>query len=175
MRQLRLVSLFGLFSLAIAGPLYAAHDAHHDHSAHHETIDYADQFESASVNPHIQIQQCWVRLLPSHLPSAGYFVIYNNNDHLIELVAAATPSYQQVMLHKTIEVDGMTKMQMAEKIQIPAKDTLVFEPSGLHAMFEKPTSALKVGENMQIELLFSNGEKAITDCKVNSAKARSFD
>lgn len=174
MHHLTFAFFLGLSSLLATAPLYAAHEAHHDHSERHETMSYAEQFTAAKTSSNIQIEQCWIRLLPTNLPSAGYFTLQNNENKKIELIAAATPSYQQVMLHQTIETDGMTKMQRAEKIEIPAKGTLVFEPGGLHAMFEKPTSTLKVGESMQLELLFSDGQKVSTDCKVNPAKALSF-
>lgn len=157
MHRFTFAFFIGLSSLAVAVPTYAS------------------QFKSVKSSSQIQIEQCWIRLLPAHLPSAGYFALQNNGEKVIELKAATTPSYQQVMLHQTNEVDGMTKMQMAKKIEIPAKGTLTFEPGGFHIMFEKPTSTLKVGETMQLKLLFSDGQTVTTNCKVNPAKALSFD
>lgn len=176
MRHLKSVFLLGLSSLIITAPVQAEHNhAEHHHTEHHKAIDYSAQFESAKLSSDVKIEQCWVRLLPSNLPSAGYFLLHNQKESSIELLAAATPSYQDVMLHETVDVDGMAKMQMTEKIKIPAKETLVFKPGGLHAMFEQPTAALEVGKKMRLELLFSNGEKVATECKVNPAKARSFE
>lgn len=146
----------------------------HDH-AHHDSSDYSAQFAAAVPAEKITVEQCWVRLLPSHLPSAGYFVIHNNDDEAVEVLAVATLSYDDVMLHETVEEDGMTKMKMADSLSVPAGGSLDFTPGGLHAMFEQPTGALEVGDTMQMELLFSGEKKLSVDCKVNAAKARVFD
>lgn len=132
---------------------------------------------SAAATPTVPItaEQCWVRLLPSHLPSAGYLVLHNQSDEAIEVLAATSPSYDDVMLHETIEEDGMAKMQMVEHLLVPAAGKLDFTPGGLHLMFEQPTGALSVGDTMPLTLLFSGEQKLEVSCKVNEAKARSFD
>lgn len=159
---------------ALSFSLIAFSASAHDH-AHHDSIDYSAQFAAATPAENITVEQCWVRLLPSHLPSAGYFVIHNNNDEAVEVLAAATPSYDDVMLHETVEEDGMAKMKMAESLAVPAGGSLSFTPGGLHAMFEQPTNALEVGDTMLMELLFSGEQKLSVNCKVNAAKARTFD
>lgn len=164
-----MITLIGLSSMAFSVSA-------NDHSQHHghDMIDHSAQFAAAKPAKNITVEHCWVRLLPSHLPSAGYFVIHNNNDEAVELLAAATPSYDEVMLHETVEEDGMAKMKMADSLSVPAQDSLSFKPGGLHAMFEQPTAALKVGDTMQMELLFDHAQKLRIECKVNPAKALTF-
>lgn len=167
MRKLTTLALVG-FS-AVTFTVFA-----HDH-AHHDSTDYSVLFTTAAPAEDITVEQCWVRLLPSHLPSAGYFVIHNNSEEAVEVLAAATPSYDDVMLHETVEEDGMTKMKMADSLSVPARGSLDFTPGGLHAMFEQPTGKLEIGDTMQMELLFSGEQKLSVSCKVNAAKARAFD
>ena len=176
MRRMTLATCFGLAAVAFSVQAHDHHDhhAHHDHHGHHMT-DYSAQFAAATLTDQVRVEQCWVRLLPAHIPSAGYFILHNDTEQPIEVLAAATPSYDDVMLHETIEEDGMAKMVMADTIQIPAKGTLTFKPGGLHAMFEQPTGALKVGDTMPMELLLANEQKVSVDCKVNPANARSYD
>ena len=157
------------------GFAHEGHGHHHDsHAEHHQVVDHSQDFAEATEAKQVRIEQCWVRLLPADIPSAGYFVIHNESDVDLELIAGATPSYQQVMLHETIEHEGMAKMVMADKIVIPAQSLLEFKPGGLHAMYEQPTGVLQVGDVMDMTLLFSNQKKATATCKVNSAKARSY-
>lgn len=167
MRKLTTLALVGFSTVAFAVSA-------HEHT-HHDSTDYSALFSTAAAAENITVEQCWIRLLPSHLPSAGYFVIHNNNDEAIEVLAAASPSYDDVMLHETIEENGMTKMQMADSLSVAAKSSLSFKPGGLHAMFEQPTGELKVGDTMPMELLFSGEQKLSVNCKVNAAKARAFD
>ena len=168
MRKLTVMAFIGLSSVAFSVSAQ-------DHNHQHQSVDYMAQFAAATPSSIITVEQCWLRLLPSHLPSAGYFVIHNQGDEAVELLAAATPSYNDVMLHETFQENGMAKMQMVGKLPIPAQASLNFIPGGLHAMFEQPTGSLQVGDTMKMELLFDQGQKVEVDCKVNPAKARRFE
>ncbi len=172
MRKLTVMALIGFSSVAVT---VLAQGHNHQHQHQHQSVDYTAQFAAATPSSTITIEQCWLRLLPSHLPSAGYFVIHNQGNEPVELLAAATPSYNDVMLHETFQENGMAKMQMVGKLSIPAQVSLSFTPGGLHAMFAQPTASLQVGDTMQMELLFAQGQKVQTDCKVNPAKARTFE
>lgn len=145
------------------------------HHPQHAPINYAEQFAKATPAKQVKVEQCWVRLLPASVPSAGYLTIYNQNDEAIEVLAAQSPSYGEIMLHESYEEDGMTKMRHVDQILIPAKDSLTFQPGGLHLMYEQPTGALQIGESMELTLLLSHEQKISTSCKVNPAKARSFE
>src|SRR5690625_112177 len=164
------------------GHHYDGHDAHH-HDHHHDAhshVDYSAEFAAAALAEGVVIEQCWLRLLPAHVPSAGYFLLSNQSDEPLELLAAQTDSYDLLMLHQTYEEDGLLKMKMADKLDIAAGAQLNFEPGGLHMMFEEPTTALSVGDNVDIEFLFKNPSsqsltKKTVSCRVNPAKARRYD
>lgn len=188
MRHFALVVLCGVSSLTWAQPPqeHQHHQRHqhqaqqaHQHHQHqgdeaHAPIDYSAALAAATVQEGVQVEQCWVRLLPASVPSAGYFVIHNQTEQPLQLLAAATPNYQHVMLHEMVEVDGMVKMQSISEIEIPAQASVHFEPGGLHIMYEQPTEVLEEGQTMPLELLFADQKKVQTHCKVNSAKARSY-
>lgn len=192
MRNFTFAILCGFSSLALAqgGPHHPPSGHHHHHRqyqhGHHQphqhhqhnhaygSNDYAADFAAAEWAAQVLVEQCWVRLLPSTVPSAGYFVIRNESAKDVELIAAATPSYEQVMLHETIEINGMAAMQNVEKIIIPAQSALEFKPGGWHAMYEQPTEDLAVGSTIDLEFLFSTKQKISTTCKVNPANARGY-
>lgn len=169
------MSVFSLSAaLALSTLSLTAAATSHSHHSHH-VGDYSAQFASAELTDQVRAEQCWVRLLPANVPSAGYFILHNDTPQPVQVVAAATPSYNHVMLHETIEQDGMAKMVMAEQIEIPVQGSLVFKPQGLHAMFEGPTGQLKVGDNMSMELLLDHAKKISMSCKVKPANARQFE
>lgn len=168
MRKLTQAALY-----ALGFSLMAFSASAHDHGQ--DNVDYSAQFSAATSAENMTVEQCWVRLLPNHLPSAGYFVIHNHGKEAVEVLAAATPSYDNVMLHETIEEDGMMKMKMVESLSVPAQGRLDFKPGGLHAMFEQPTAVLQVGDVMPLELLFEGNKKLSVTCTVKAAKARTFD
>lgn len=145
--------------------------AHSSHSQHATTQIDSDAFQPSST---VRVEQCWVRLLPSNLPSAGYFTIYNDADQSQQLLAASTTSFHHTMLHKSFEENGMAKMAMVDSIDLPAKSVTAFKPGGLHIMYEQPTGTVQVGDEMQVTFFLSHSQKVTASCKVNAAKAREY-
>ncbi|MEM6890461.1 MAG: copper chaperone PCu(A)C [Pseudomonadota bacterium] len=71
---------------------------------------------------------------PTARAAGGYLTIENNgttDDQLIEVQA----DFPRVMIHETVETDGVARMQHVDMIQIPAGGAVVLEPGGLHVMF----------------------------------------
>lgn len=150
------------------------HHHHHDHGEHHQ-VDYSADFAAAQVATTIELSQCWIRNIPTPSPSAGYFVVDNKGEHDIKLLAAASEQYHDIMLHQTVDEDGMAKMKMADEIVIPAGQSLHFKPGGYHAMLEQPASAVSVGDQVELSLLFNNQQKVVTQCEVKAPGSRSFE
>lgn len=148
--------------------------------AHTEEHSFEQEFAHAKLSNEVVIEQCWLRSLPANVPDAGYFELHNNKDNSIELVAARSTAYEEIMLHESYEEDGLLKMRMADAIIIPAKESLSFIPGGYHMMLEEPQQAVQLGESIEVEFLLlddgSNEHSVVSaQCKINSAKARHYD
>ncbi len=190
MNKLILVAALALGSASVAA--VAATDGHsmsehdmsgqsmsgHDMAGHnmkgegamssHGALDW----EHAKVSDTISISGCWIRALPAPAPSAGYFVVHNQGKGDIKLKGAASPTYGMVMLHKTTQKAGMSRMSEASDIAIAAGGTLEFKPGGYHAMLEQASQPPAVGSHVDMAFLFDNGEKASTQCEVKAANTR---
>lgn len=166
----------GLLFISVCATTYAAGaNAEHHHHHNHEHLDYSNEFATAQRAEGIVSERCWIRLLPANVPSAGYFVLTNNQKEPIELLAARTNHFDLTMLHLTYEDEGMAKMKETTGIIIEPGQNLDFKPGGYHVMFEDPIQMPKVDEEIDLELLFAGGQKITTSCRVNTAKARSYD
>ena len=119
----------------------------------------------------VTVSDCWVRLLPGTLPSAGYFSVMNVSDKTINLVGVQTDSFGMAMLHQTQRNGSTSEMVMVEKAPVPANETLKFAPGGYHLMLEEPKHALKVGSSIRMTFEFDDGEKVASGCAVRSAGA----
>lgn len=88
---------------------------------------------------------------------AGYMEIVNMGaDDALILAEAAFP---RVELHDT-KVDGDVAMMMKQdKIAIPAGETVVFEPRGLHVMVMGLSEPWVVGQEIPMTLTFENAGK----------------
>lgn len=158
-----------------AQPTLLAHShgaqAHHGH-AHGQHAAQTPSQEAIAAMPlasSVAIADCWIRLLPSPAPSAGYFKTTNQGDGSVTLTGAASARYGQVMLHQTTHTDGMSRMSSVEGVEIPAGQTLQFKPGSYHIMLEKPAGEIKIGDTVPMQFLFDSGQKAEAQCEVKPA------
>ncbi|MYN14874.1 copper chaperone PCu(A)C [Pusillimonas sp. TS35] len=139
---------------------------------HGVTADFADRLANASVSTTLVVSDCWIRSLPAPAPSGGYFSLRNNGDKPVTLLAAASPAYGMVMLHRTTNEGGMSRMSETHEISVDVGGTLEFKPGGYHLMLGHAPSAPVVGSKVDLELLFDNGQKAVTQCEIRPANAK---
>jgi copper(I)-binding protein len=115
----------------------------------------------------IEIDQPWVRAAPSNAPVLGVFMtIKNNSASTIKLLEAKSDGYQRVELHRTKKEDGMMKMIKQDYMQVDAKASLQLKPGSWHIMLIDPDKVPAVGESVDLELVFDNGDIVKTSAKV---------
>lgn len=119
----------------------------------------------------IAVSQCWIRALPGNLPSGGYFTVSNSGDKPVDLISVKASGFEDAMLHRSQEQNGVSTMAPVSKAAVPPKGTLSFAPGDFHVMLEKPTKPLAVGVNTLLTLTFSDGEIVATSCEIKSASA----
>lgn len=132
---------------------------------------------SLSLNVHaagaasISAQNAWVRWLPNKLPAAGYVTLVNASDKPIDLVEVDSPEYGMTMLHQTVSNGSTQKMEMVDKLTIPARGKVDIAPGGYHFMLEEPKRAIKPGDTVHLRMQFSDGEKLDAPFAVKSPAA----
>lgn len=132
---------------------------------------------SLSLNAHaagaasISAQNAWVRWLPNKLPAAGYVTLVNASDKPIDLVEVDSPEYGMTMLHQTVSNGSTQKMEMVDKLTIPARGKVDIAPGGYHFMLEEPKRAIKPGDTVHLRMQFSDGEKLDAPFAVKSPAA----
>ena len=92
-------------------------------------------------------------------PAAGYFVLRGGPiDEVLEF--ASVPYAGRTEMHETTNLHGRMTMRAVERVPVPARSTIRFEPGGKHLMiYDLSPSALKEGRT-QIVLRFSDGSQA---------------
>jgi hypothetical protein len=114
-------------------------------------------------------ENAWVREAPPGATAlAGYVTLKNDGDKPLVLVAADSPVFGSVMLHRTVMQDGMAKMLHQATIEIPAHGSVTFEPNDYHLMLMKPKQPLKAGDRVDITLKFNNGESVVVSHEVRA-------
>lgn len=110
----------------------------------------------------------WVRWLPGKLPAAGYVTLDNHSDKPIALTEVDTDDYGMAMLHQTVKNGSTSKMEMIDKLEIPAHGSVAIAPGGYHLMLEDAQHPIKPGDTVHLKLVFSDGETLLTPFAVKT-------
>ena len=97
--------------------------------------------------------------IPNVPNSAAFFVIKNNSDKDIAITSANSDIAEKNELHTHIKENKMIKMMKIEKLVVPAKSSLELKSGGDHVMLMGLKKELKAGDEINLELSFSDGDK----------------
>ena len=108
----------------------------------------------------IEIEGAYARASIPNVPnSAAFFVIKNNSDKDIAITSANSDIAEKNELHTHVKENKMMKMMKIEKLVVPAKSSLELKSGGDHVMLMGLKKELKVGDEINLELSFSDGDK----------------
>ena len=108
----------------------------------------------------VEIDGAYARASIPNVPnSAAFFVIKNNSDKDIAITSANSNIAEKNELHTHIKENQMMKMIKIEKLVVPAKSSLELKSGGDHVMLMGLKKELKAGDEISLELSFSDGDK----------------
>ena len=90
--------------------------------------------------------------------AAAYLSLTNRNSSAVTLVNLSSDSAAHVMIHETLEENGMLKMQHLKQLEIGPQQTVKLSPGGKHVML----MGIKLKDNadsIQLNLEFKSGNK----------------
>lgn len=99
--------------------------------------------------------------------SAIRMVVRNGTDTDDTLLAVSSPVAKRSSIHRSTESgEGVTTMKLVDRLPIPARSDVTFEPGGLHVMLEDITKDLKVGDTVQVTFRFAHAGTRTATAKV---------
>lgn len=110
----------------------------------------------------LEISDTRLRLMPGDLPAAGYFRLHNGGDEAVTLTGADSDAFERVMLHQTVQEDGMSSMHAVSRLELAPGDTLEFAPKGYHLMLMQHSQPLAVGDEVEVTLEFADERLPVT-------------
>jgi copper(I)-binding protein len=119
----------------------------------------------------IQVTDAWIRWLPSNLPAGGYAKVTNDTDKEVKLIGASSPKYGMVMLHQTMNKNGMSNMVHVDAIAIAPHKSMAFTPGDYHIMLMQPKPGIEPGQKVPVTLKFSDGQSVTTEFEVRKPTA----
>ncbi|MGC4028914.1 MAG: copper chaperone PCu(A)C [Steroidobacteraceae bacterium] len=111
----------------------------------------------------VEITDGWAReTVPGATTGAGYLVMHNAGSQPRKLTGMSSPAAAQVTAHQSsVDAQGVARMLPVTSLELAPEQTLRFDPSGYHLMFEGLKAPLKVGGEVPVTFQFS-GEKPLT-------------
>lgn len=95
---------------------------------------------------------------PGMAVTGGYVTITNNGHAGDRLVAASAGFAKRVEIHEMIHDNGVMKMrQRSGGVEIPAGETVMLKPGGLHLMLMGLGETMVPGEMRDVTLEFASG------------------
>ena len=103
------------------------------------------------------IEKSWIREAPPNARAlAGYMLLNNNTAKDVTLVRAQSDDFAVVQFHRSIEEDGVYRMQHYPQLTVAAGETIEFKPADFHLMLMLPKRALTLGDTVTVQVTLSD-------------------
>jgi copper(I)-binding protein len=127
----------------------------------------------ASENTEVLVENGYVReSIPGTSISSAYMTIKNLSAKNIRLIAASSAVSERIEIHEHTMADGLMRMRQRDYVEILAKNSTVFQPSGFHLMIFDLKQPLKAKENIIITLHFDNKSSLDVNYTVQGLKQK---
>ena len=84
----------------------------------------------------------------------------------MNLVAASSPAYAEVSIHRSVESGGTVAMRPVAQITIEPHSRVDFAAAGYHFMLMQPLKPLEPGDHVPIVLRFADGSSLTVQFEV---------
>jgi copper(I)-binding protein len=103
-------------------------------------------------------EDAWIRPLPPGMKmTAAFGTLSTPGKKPLVFNSFSSPSFGDVSLHRTREVDGVSKMREVDELRVAPGESVVLEPGGYHLMLMVPGSDLEPGQTVHIVMSTDDG------------------
>lgn len=99
----------------------------------------------------LDFTHAWIKNLPASVPMrAGYMHISNTTEKNYTIVSMSSNAFETVEMHRSLEQDGVTRMEKLPGLFIAAGSSLELKPGGIHLMMLNPLIPIKPGDQVDL-------------------------
>ena len=100
---------------------------------------------------------------------AAYMEIENETGERRQAVSMQCEEFERAEFHRTVEKDGMARMQHQQVLNIPANSELELEPGGYHIMLFNPARHLLAGDKTSCSMKFDDGTTIAIELEIRKS------
>lgn len=120
----------------------------------------------------VEASDAWARARPANSRAGGaYLTLKNTGEKPDRVIAAASPVAEVAELHTHIREGDVMMMRQVEDIPLPAGETVMLAPGGLHVMLIGLKEELAEGMVFPVTLTFESAPPVTVEVKVESMGA----
>lgn len=121
---------------------------------------------SLSASAGVVVSDAWARATaPGQEVGAAYMTL--KSDKPATLVAMKSPVAGSVEVHEMSMKNGVMKMRMLQKLDLPAGQAVKLEPGGFHLMLIDLKKPLKAGETVDVVLSLKDRQGKTSEQKIS--------
>lgn len=110
------------------------------------------------------------RVLPGGIPAGGFFTIHNHTNVPVTLTGARSPGCGSIMIHKSSNLGGMSRMDGMPFVTVASEQRLSFATGGFHLMCMNPAPSMLTDKTVQVTLQFDGGHSVSTTFRLTDAR-----
>ena len=123
----------------------------------------------------IHLENAWLRATPGGMTTAAVYGSLINSSAVDEFVVSITSELaESAMLHRSVNIDGMTRMLHADEILVKAGTQVDFEPGGLHVMLMGLQKPFISGDAVPLRIKLKSGAESSATAKVGGIAQLSY-
>ncbi|MEP1765037.1 MAG: copper chaperone PCu(A)C [Sulfitobacter sp.] len=105
---------------------------------------------------------------PGSMAQAAYMQLENTTEKQRSVIGVEAKGYGMAHLHSSEMKDGVATMTMVHQLDIAAGQSVTLEPGSLHIMLMRPEAMAKVGDKVDLKLLFADGDTLEVTAEIKS-------
>lgn len=104
---------------------------------------------------------------PANPDVAAVRLTIRNGTDTDDVLLEASSTVAEASVHRSaIDAEGRSTMKEVERLDIPAGETVRFQPGGLHVMLRGPSPALEIGDKVTVTFRFEKAGARSVDAEV---------
>ena len=112
----------------------------------------------AVAGDQLEIDDAWIAEAPPvSTVMAAYMEIENSSSQDRQATSMQCSEFERAEFHRTVEADGMARMQHQQFLSIPAGTELELKPGDYHIMLFNPARRLQAGDTTECSMTFDDG------------------
>lgn len=111
---------------------------------------------SIAQKSNLSVNSAWIRApIDDTSQLSLYFNIYNQGEQTDYLIDCKADISNKTIINKTVRINGINKTVVIEKVALPPKTEVKFQPLGIYLVIKNVSDKITKGDDIKVSLFFT--------------------